>query len=89
MSRRFLRPLFSFWDPFFTEPLVIRRVIPNAQRANRGYNIQERKTENDPHETFDNFFKDYYENTSALKAEEKQFFEKHYPEKVGKKFNAY
>jgi hypothetical protein len=24
-----------------------------------------------------------------LKAEEKQFFEKHYPERIGKKFNPY
>lgn len=43
----------------------------------------------DPNQTFDNFFKEYCENTSALKAEQKQFFEKHYPEKFGKKFDPY
>lgn len=43
----------------------------------------------DPFETFDNFFKEYTENLNALKAEEKEFFEKHYPEKIGKKYNPY
>lgn len=88
MNRRFLKPLFSFWDPFFTEPIYIKRVLPQATKASRAYRVQEKKEE-DPHETFDNFFKEHFENTANLKAEEKEFFEKHYPEKVGKKFNAY
>ncbi len=88
MNRRFLKPLFSFWDPFFSEPIYIRRVLPAVPKANRNHRVEEKKEE-DPHETFENFFKDHFENTSTLKAEEKEFFQKHYPEKVGKKFNPY
>lgn len=89
MNRRFLRPLFNFWEPFFNEPVYIKRVTPIPHKANKALKGEERKQLHDPHETFDNFYKEYYENTSALKPEEKEFFEKHYPEKVGKKFNAY
>jgi hypothetical protein len=45
MSRRFLKPLFSFWDPFFTEPIYIKRVLPVASKANRAPRYEERKEE--------------------------------------------
>lgn len=68
MSRRFLRPLFSFWDPFFNEPFFPRLMIPRGSRSNRMYNgIEERK--DDPYETFDNFFKDQFDDPSKLKKE--------------------
>lgn len=68
MNRRFLKPLFSFWDPFFSEPIYIKRVLPVGHKANRAHRVEEKKEIDDPHETFDNFFKDYYENSTALKA---------------------
>lgn len=73
MSRRFLKPLFSFWDPFFTEPIYIKRILPAAPKANRAPVFQDRN-EDDPNATFDNFFKDHLENTASLKPEEKAFF---------------
>jgi DnaJ-domain-containing protein 1 len=87
MSRRFLRPLFSFWEPFINDPFIPKKVVPEAFRYNRAFRIDEKK--DDPFETFDNFFKDQFSDLSKLKTEEKEFFEKHYPEKIGKKFNAF
>lgn len=40
MNRRFLRPLFSFWDPFFSEPIYIRRVLPTEHQAYRAGQIE-------------------------------------------------
>lgn len=88
MSRRFIRPFFSFWDPFFREPILSKRAIPGGSKANRMYN-QEYHVRDDPYKTFDNFFKDQYSNPEKLSKEEKEFFEKHYPERVVKKFNPY
>ena len=88
MSRRFFRPFFSFWDPFIHDPFFPRRTHYRQARPER--DVQEVKEKiPDPCETFDNFFKEYTENLNALKVEEKEFFEKHYPEKIGKKYNPY
>lgn len=68
MSRRFLRPLFSFWDPFISEPFLPKKAIPGGAKYNKMYNrTEERKY--DPNETFDNFYKDQYEDLSKLRKE--------------------
>jgi hypothetical protein len=87
MSRRFLRPLFSFWEPLISDPFIPRRVVPEALRFNRVHQLDYKK--DDAFETFDNFFKDQFDDPTKLKKEEKEFFEKHFPDKVGKKFDAY
>lgn len=87
MNRRFLRPLFSFWQPFISDPFIPKRVVPEVFRYNKIRQLDQKK--DDAFETFDNFFKDQFNDPTKLKKEEKQFFEKHYPDKVGKKFNAY
>jgi len=68
MSRRFLRPLFSFWDPFFTEPFLPKKAVPGGTKLNKMYNRAEEKRV-DPNETFDSFFKDQYEDASKLRPE--------------------
>ena len=43
MSRKFLRPLFSFWDPFAPEPFLPKKAIPGGSKANKMYNKVEPK----------------------------------------------
>lgn len=78
MSRKFLRPLFSFWDPFFHESFFpAQTFIRYAKPEREGRRLEKRIA--DPLETFDNFFKDQLKNDSSLKPLEKEFFEKHFP----------
>lgn len=87
MSRRLIRPFFSFWDPFFTEPFFPTTTVVRLTRPQRPVvEVQERS--NDALETFENFFKQHVES-SNLRPEQKEFFQKHYPEKVSKAFNPY
>lgn len=66
MSRKFLRPLFSFWDPWISEPFLPKKAIPGGSKANKMYNRNPEKR-HDPEETFDNFYKDYYENSKEMR----------------------
>lgn len=70
MSRKFLRPLFSFWDPMINEPFLPKKAIPGGSKANKMYNRNPDKKP-DPEETFDNFYKEYYETSNNLRNEEK------------------
>ena len=72
MSRKFLRPLFSFWEPMINDSYISKKAIPGGSQAAkeyaRGQNTQQAK-KHDPNQTFDDFFKDYYENTNNLRKE--------------------
>jgi hypothetical protein len=87
MSRKFLRPLFSFWEPFSKEPFFSKKVVPEVLKYNGTLRIDQKKE--DALETFNNFFKDQFNDPSKLKKEEKEFFEKHFPKNVGRKVNAF
>jgi hypothetical protein len=43
MNRRLLRPLFSVWDAFFSEPIYIKRVLPSGPKADRAVQVEEKK----------------------------------------------
>jgi hypothetical protein len=59
MSRRFLRPLFEFWEPFNVDQYISKKAIPGGTKAMRDYEKGKKKDIN-ANETFDNFFKEYY-----------------------------
>ncbi len=56
MSRRFLKPLFSFWEPWASEGYISKKSIPGGSRAAKEYGKvqQSKQTRNiEPSETFD------------------------------------
>lgn len=69
-----MKPLFSFWEPWASEGYISKKAVPGGSRAAKEYgkNPATKQARNiEPNETFDDFFKEYYENTSSLKQEEK------------------
>jgi hypothetical protein len=87
MRRFYFRPLLDFADPFF--PLQRRIVTPTWKIKVRSlpnespyYESQQR---NDPHSTFDKFFKENEPKNES----EKEFLKKHFPEKVEEKFDPF
>jgi hypothetical protein len=68
----------SFHDPFFFPtwnlPLRVRVRRPAYQDL-----PQEQARSDDPHEIFHEFFRE-----NGMKDKEREFFEKHYPEKIEK-----
>lgn len=37
MSRRFLRPLFEFWEPFNVDQYISKKAIPGGSKAMKDY----------------------------------------------------
>lgn len=88
MRKFYLRPLFNLHDPFF--PFQRRVQVPtwkikinNTPSHNQYFETQPKA--NDPHEVFQQFFKE----NQIKHEEEKEFFRKHFPEKVQEKADPY
>jgi len=57
MSKRFFGPLLSLWDPILARNILPKGGAKRKQGEKKDYAYQDR-TQDDPNETFDNFFKD-------------------------------
>ena len=86
MSRRFLRHFFDFNDPFFFPSGFLRppRIQFRALRPIEREMIAPRNQPRDPNEIFESFF-----NENGISENEKDFFKKHFPEKVQEKFDPF
>lgn len=71
MNSRFLRPFFSFWEPIIVETFIPEQTALKRPKANKTHKNVQPKIEEDPEKIFDNFYKEYYENSKALRNEEK------------------
>jgi DnaJ-domain-containing protein 1 len=86
MSKRFLRHFFDFNDPFFFPSSFYRpmRIQFKHLRPIEREAIEQRNQPRSGHDVFENFF-----NENQITEEEKDFFKKHYPEKVQEKFDPF
>ena len=83
MRRRFFKPLIDFGDDFFFPSSYSFNRPLNVQLKPHRYHLDQQLNEAtkhkvDPQQVFNNIF-----NQNSIKEnEEKQFFKKHYPEKI-------